>query len=62
MKHNYIQFVLLSGFLLISFLGKSQDAPADLVNPFIDTHNSRWFYFNSASLPFWYGKSKPGYG
>ena len=26
--------------------------PVDLVNPFIDTHNSRWFYFNSASRPF----------
>jgi predicted alpha-1,2-mannosidase len=26
--------------------------PVDLVNVFIDTHNSRWFYFNSASRPF----------
>lgn len=24
----------------------------DYVNPFIDTHNSRWFYFSSASRPF----------
>lgn len=26
--------------------------PTDFVNPIIDTHNSRWFYFNSASRPF----------
>ncbi|WP_374048093.1 GH92 family glycosyl hydrolase [uncultured Parabacteroides sp.] len=26
--------------------------PVDFVNPFIDCHNSRWFYFNSASRPF----------
>lgn len=26
--------------------------PVDLVNPLIDTHNSRWFYFNSACRPF----------
>ena len=26
--------------------------PVDLVNPFIDTHNSRWFYFSSATRPF----------
>jgi predicted alpha-1,2-mannosidase len=27
-------------------------APADLVNPFVDTHKSRWFFFSSASRPF----------
>lgn len=26
--------------------------PAGLVNPFIDTHSSRWFYFSSATRPF----------
>jgi len=26
--------------------------PSDWVDPLIDTHNSRWFYFNSASRPF----------
>ncbi len=26
--------------------------PSDYVNPFIDTHKSRWFYFSSASRPF----------
>ncbi len=44
----------LSILLLIpacSQANKSQD-PTSLVNPFIDTHNSRWFYFSSASRPF----------
>ena len=27
-------------------------APADCVNPLIDTHKSRWFYFSSACRPF----------
>ena len=26
--------------------------PLEYVNPFIDTHDSRWFYFSSASRPF----------
>jgi len=28
------------------------DSPASLVNPFVDTHRSRWFFFSSASRPF----------
>ncbi|TXG39047.1 GH92 family glycosyl hydrolase [Seonamhaeicola maritimus] len=43
-------------FVVILFLQNvnihAQGKPVDLVNPFIDTHNSRWFYFNSASRPF----------
>jgi predicted alpha-1,2-mannosidase len=27
-------------------------APVDLVNPLVDTHKSRWFYFSSACRPF----------
>lgn len=27
-------------------------SPADYVNPFVDTHKSRWFYFSSACRPF----------
>ncbi|MGQ1888997.1 GH92 family glycosyl hydrolase [Thermophagus sp. OGC60D27] len=30
----------------------AKEPPVDLVNPFIDTHKSRWFYFNSACRPF----------
>lgn len=29
-----------------------QEKPADLVYPFLDAANSRWFFFNSATLPF----------
>ncbi|MCD6355120.1 MAG: GH92 family glycosyl hydrolase, partial [Prolixibacteraceae bacterium] len=44
--------LLLSYSILISNLGNAQKSPVDLVNPFVDTHNSRWFYFNSACRPF----------
>jgi len=37
---------------VLTVIGQEQVAPVDLVNPFIDTHNSRWFYFNSACRPF----------
>ncbi len=50
---NYFKLILLTGCLLLIFLpGKAQKTPVDLVNPFIDTHNSRWFYFSSACRPF----------
>lgn len=29
-----------------------EKSPADYVNPLIDTHKSRWFYFSSACRPF----------
>ena len=44
-------YLIVSAGLLFSSC-KSRETPVDLVNPFIDTHNSRWFYFNSASRPF----------
>lgn len=39
-------------FLIISSCTKADKAPVDYVNPVIDTHSSRWFYFASASRPF----------
>jgi predicted alpha-1,2-mannosidase len=30
----------------------AEKSPADYVNPLIDTHKSRWFYFSSACRPF----------
>ncbi len=40
-------------FLISIAFGCTKDiTPVDFVNPFIDTHNSRWFYFNSACRPF----------
>lgn len=41
-------------FFLISCQGHVQieKSSAEYVNPFIDTHKSRWFFFSSASRPF----------
>ena len=45
-------------FLLFFFLSVFSNAfsqilkPVDLVNPFVDSAKSRWFYFSSASRPF----------
>jgi putative alpha-1,2-mannosidase len=32
--------------------GSGAKSPADYVNPLIDIHKSRWFYFSSACRPF----------
>jgi putative alpha-1,2-mannosidase len=58
MKHFAIalSFLLISHcYSLVAQQTQSLDPPEDftqLVNPQIDTHNSRWFYFNSACRPF----------
>ncbi len=51
-----------SGFLLVTLLAattavaasaaEAAKSPADYVEPRIDTHKSRWFYFSSACRPF----------
>lgn len=51
MKKSIICIVLLTSMVFFTNL-QAQIKPVDLVNPFVDTHNSRWFYFNSASRPF----------
>lgn len=51
MKEITKQLICLS-FLILSSNVFAQQKPVDLVNPFVDTVNSRWFYFNSASRPF----------
>jgi len=46
---------IITGLLLLLILNpnsKSEIDPVDYVSPVIDTHNSRWFYFASASRPF----------
>lgn len=43
--------VLLAG-CVESFVACGAQSPADYVNPLIDTHKSRWFYFSSACRPF----------
>lgn len=37
---------------LAALAGCTSEQPVDLVYPHLDTANSRWFYFDSASLPF----------
>ncbi len=47
------KFILV---LLLSVLGCSNinntKKPVDYVNPFVDSHKSRWFFFSSATRPF----------
>lgn len=45
-------FLAVSTLLLLSFACNPIKKPVDYVNPFIDTHKSRWFYFASAARPF----------
>lgn len=53
-----IQYLLCVTLMLIVVTCKNSPAPVSvikptsLVNPFIDTHKSRWFFFSSASRPF----------
>ncbi len=48
-KHIIISLLLL---LLFQSCSKTESDPLNYVNPFIDSHSSRWFYFASASRPF----------
>lgn len=48
MKKLLPLLVLLAGVLSAT----AQTAYVDKVNPFVDAHRSRWFFFDSASLPF----------
>ena len=51
----YISILIFSISFLYSACTDKADKkvnPASLVNVFVDTHNSRWFYFNSATRPF----------
>ena len=44
--------VLLLLTLAATLSAAAQKRCLDKVNPFVDTHKSRWFFFDSASLPF----------
>ena len=55
--HNLGFRLLLSIFLFVSCESNKTDktvivSPIDLVYPHLDTENSRWFFFSSASRPF----------
>ncbi|MCG6186830.1 GH92 family glycosyl hydrolase [Maribellus maritimus] len=45
-------FVIGSFFSACIQKQETKIEPASLVNVFVDTHNSRWFYFSSATRPF----------
>ena len=45
-------FLTLSGYSQEYTVDKGKGTPADLVNPLIDTHKSRYDYFASATVPF----------
>ncbi len=44
--------LLLTAWVMVTVLPAQVRAPVDYVDPFIDSHQSRWFYFSSASRPF----------
>ncbi|MDZ7690770.1 MAG: glycoside hydrolase family 92 protein [Balneolaceae bacterium] len=55
MKKYIISILIFAGcWGLLSFIGSAQHQqdPVDYVDPLIDTHQSRWLYFSSASRPF----------
>ena len=44
---------ILATLLLVTVTGNiNASSPTDYVNPFVDTHKSRWFFFASAARPF----------
>ncbi len=47
-----INTILAALLLLIVTSKTTASSPTDYVNPFIDTHKSRWFFFASAARPF----------
>lgn len=47
-----VLFLCLPAILGTALHAAHTKSPADYVNPFIDTHKSRWFYFSSASRPY----------
>lgn len=51
MQRQFIKGMVLWVFA-IGMLGAQSRQPVDYVDPLIDTHQSRWFYFSSASRPF----------
>ena len=52
-RHTTVPRAIIASLLicLSSFSSLAADL-VDKVNPFVDTHKSRWFFFNSASRPF----------
>jgi predicted alpha-1,2-mannosidase len=51
-KSGYIQVLLMILFVFLSCTKSMKYDFVDLVYPYLDTENSRWFYFSSACRPF----------
>lgn len=51
MKRQFRLTLLLLQVSLFAF-AQTKNSPADLVNPYVDSKNSRWFFFNTATRPF----------
>ncbi|REG81919.1 GH92 family glycosyl hydrolase [Algoriphagus antarcticus] len=51
MKLKHFLTFLFFQISLFTF-AQTKESPADLVNPYVDSKNSRWFFFNSATRPF----------
>jgi predicted alpha-1,2-mannosidase len=47
-----VSIMTLLAVLAVPQFCRAGKSPADYVNPLIDTHKSRWFYFSSACRPF----------
>lgn len=45
--------------MALMFVAQGAESYVDLVNPFVDTHKSRWFFFASAGRPFGMVKLSP---
>lgn len=51
MNLRYCLIFLLFQMALVAS-AQTKDFPADMVNPYVDSKNSRWFFFNTATRPF----------
>lgn len=52
MMRKFVTFGYFVFLITLASCGETRFNAIDYVNPFIDTHKSRWFYFSSASRPF----------
>jgi len=54
MNHHWRSLSVLMQLVWGQVFARAEVArtPADYVNPLIDTHKSRWFFFSSACRPF----------
>jgi len=49
---NYLPSTLLLAAMCLGSAAAAVERPVDLVEPLVDSANSRWFFFNSATRPF----------